>query len=96
MNVEFEWDEAKRQETLKCRGLDFAGLSLFDWDTAMIAEDVRKNYGETRYAVLGFIGGIFVGFIYTIRGHRIRVISLRKANSRERKLYEQFRAVHEE
>ena len=31
----YEWDESKRRNTRKSRGIDFADMVLFDWDTAL-------------------------------------------------------------
>jgi uncharacterized DUF497 family protein len=88
--MKLEWDEAKRKFTLDQRGLDFASLARFDWDTAMISDDIRYDYGETRAIAFGFIDNRLVCFVYTIREHALRVISLRNANSRERKIYDHF------
>ena len=59
-----------------------------DWATALIWEDKRKNYGEQRYCVLGFIRDRLHSVVFTPRGGKPRVISLRKANKREVKRYE--------
>ncbi len=55
----------------------------------MIEEDDRKEYGERRYRVLGFIGGRLHAVVFTPRAGKVHVISLRKANSREVKQHEQ-------
>ena len=31
----YDWDEAKREWTLETRGLDFADMARFDWDSAL-------------------------------------------------------------
>ncbi len=59
-----------------------------DWATALIWEDTRKDYGERRYCVLGFIAGRLHSAVFTPREGKPRVISLRKANRREVKRYE--------
>jgi len=41
--MELEWDEAKRQATLRERGLDFADVALIEWETAVIFEDDRHD-----------------------------------------------------
>ena len=88
--MNFERDEAKRQITLKERGLDFADLERFDWETAMVSKDFRHDYGETRTIAFGCIDDRLLCLAYTMSPHALRVISLRKANSRERKVYEHF------
>jgi uncharacterized DUF497 family protein len=57
----------------------------FDWDRAVEAVDERIDYGETRYQVLGSIGGRAYILLYTLRRGIYRVISLRKANRREQR-----------
>ena len=52
-----------------------------------VIPDVRKPYGEPRYIAYGAIGGRLMVCVFTPRGERIRVISLRKANARERAAY---------
>lgn len=90
--MDFERDEAKRQITLKERGLDFADLERFDWETAMVSKDFRHDYGETRTIAFGRIDDRLLCLVYTMRPHALRVISLRKANSRERKVYDSLTA----
>lgn len=86
--VEYEWDEAKRQDNLtKHRGVDFADMEGFEWETAVI--DSSPRHGEVRYVALGYIGDRLYYVVYTMREDKCRVISLRKANSREEKQYAQ-------
>ena len=59
----------------------------FDWGTAVIAEDTRKHYAEHRYQALGFIDERLYMLIFTPRVDAIHVISLRRANQRERTRY---------
>jgi len=54
----------------------------------MIAEDLRKEYGERRFQALGFIAGRLHAMVFTPRAGKIHVISLRKASRREMGRYE--------
>ncbi len=83
----YEWDEGKRRANLKDRGVDFAAAARFDWDTAVIEADRRRDYGEPRFIARGLIDGRLYVLVYTRRGEATRVISLRKANAREVKRY---------
>ncbi len=56
-------------------------------ETAVSGDDVRKDYGERRLRVLGFIDGLLYAAVVTPRGEKIRVISLRRANRREERAY---------
>jgi len=86
MTVEF--DEAKRARTLTERGLDMARADeVFD-GASLTVEDDRMDYGETRYITIGFLDERMVVLVWTPRGDGCRVISMRKANDREKALYE--------
>ena len=50
--------------------------------------DSRFIYGEDRYLALGGVDGRVLTVVYTMRNDVIRIISARKANSREVKKYE--------
>lgn len=56
---------------------------------ALIVEDSRKAYEERRFQALGLIGDRLHMLVFTPRGPKMHVISLRKANPREIKRYEQ-------
>lgn len=83
----WKWDEDKRQETLLIRGLDFAIVRDFDLTTAQIDQDIRRDYGEVRFKATGMIGGRLFILIFTPRGERLRLISLRRANEREKRAW---------
>ncbi len=81
--MELEWDEQKRQLTLRERGLDFADVARLDWEGALTLEDLRQPYPETRFVTHGRIDGRLHVLAWCWRGDKLRVISLRKANKRE-------------
>ena len=85
--MELEWDEVKRLETLRVRGLDFADVANFDADSLETNEDRRADYGELRFNVVGFLEGVLCTYCWTPRGDKMRIISMRKINERERKGY---------
>lgn len=87
--MEIEYDIVKNQINLEARGIDFESAHDFDFETAFQVIDDRKDYGETRYRAIGFIRNRLHALVYTRISNGIRVISLRKANRREIKLYEQ-------
>jgi uncharacterized DUF497 family protein len=59
-----------------------------DMDAARIIPDLRRDYGEARFRAIGPIAGRLHSLAFTMRGGTLRAISLRKANERERRLYE--------
>ena len=54
----------------------------------LTVEDDRRDYGEHRFITIGFLEGAMVILVWTPRGGAYRIISMRKANERERTLYE--------
>lgn len=57
MLMEIDDDPAKNAENIKARGISFDAAADFDFETALIVVDDRKDYGETRYRALGLIAG---------------------------------------
>jgi hypothetical protein len=86
--ADVSFDPAKNQRNIASRGISFEVAEQFEWDTAMIAEDLRKEYGEPRFQALGFIAGRLHALVFTPRAGKIHVISLRRANRREVRRYE--------
>ena len=58
----------------------FAGATL-------TVEDDRQDYGEVRYITIGFLDEAMVVLVWTRRDPLHRIISMRRANERERRLY---------
>ena len=85
--MRIEFDEAKRAATLKARGLDMARASLVFAGATLTVEDDRQDYGEIRYITIGFLDHTMVVIVWTRRNDTHRIISLRRANERERRLY---------
>jgi len=88
--MNFEWDENKRIFNIEKHALDFADAFEL-WSLPMVQlEDRRFNYEENRFIALGLLKNRVVVCVYTIRESAvIRIISFRKANSREVRYYEQ-------
>jgi uncharacterized DUF497 family protein len=85
--VIFDWDKAKRADNLVKHGIDFADVEGFEWDSAIIAADARRDYGELRYSAFGLIEDRLFSLVFTPRAGKVRVISLRRANRREVRHY---------
>ena len=86
--IELEWDEAKRQQTLKERGLDFLLAKHILTDPNMVRRiDDRRNYKETRYIAYGMVHGRVFKLCYTMRGAIYRIISLHKINGKKQEKY---------
>ena len=89
--MQFEWDERKNQSNLIKHGFDF-GDAYRIFSLPMIVElDERENYGEDRFCAIGVLNRRVVLIVYTeTNDETIRIISLRKALSHERKYYEKY------
>jgi uncharacterized DUF497 family protein len=85
--MELEWDEEKRQRNLRERGLDFADAIYFDPESVVIDQDNRRDYEEVRYNLTGSLDGVLCRVCWTPRQGRMRIISMRKINDREREVY---------
>ncbi|WP_322999170.1 BrnT family toxin [Castellaniella sp.] len=90
--MEIEYDPVKNAQNVVDRGLSFELARHLDWREALVVADVRRNYAESRFRAMGPIQGRLYVLIFTIRGVRLRVISLRKANAREVAQYEKTRS----
>ena len=89
--MEFEWDRDKSDACYTERGFDFAYVVQAFLDTLRcISTDVRFDYGESKYQLLGAVENRIFFIAYTLRGDAIRIISARKANHREVKHYENY------
>ena len=81
--MEITFDPAKDAANIAKHGYSLSEARSIDWDSALVRDDDRADYGEHRQRALGVIGnrGFFVAFVE--REGLMRVISLRKANKRE-------------
>jgi uncharacterized DUF497 family protein len=81
------FDPAKRDTTLAERGLDFADAEQVFAGLVIENVDDRFDYGEERWITVGHLGGRMVVIVWTPRNGDRQIISMRKANDRERKRY---------
>ena len=85
----FEWDGAKNRANRKKHGLDFADAHLVFAGPILTFEDLKQPYGESRYLTVGTLAGRMVIVAHTQRGDATRIVSMRKANARERARYQE-------
>ena len=88
MPLEFEWDDEKDRANRAKHGISFEEASgIFD-GPVFTAPDEREDYGEERFISIGRLSGlVVVVVVHTDREGRIRLISARKANRKERHAY---------
>jgi uncharacterized protein len=87
--MQFEWDPEKNQVNYRKHGISFeeATTAWFD-DCALVVLDPEHSVGEQREWIIGASDwkNLMV-VVFTQRGNRIRIISARPANKRERDGY---------
>ena len=87
--MEVSYDPTKRAKTLADRELDFEdAVQVFAGRTIDFVDD-RENYGEERWVTFGRLDKRLVALVWKPRGKKRHIISMRKANDRERKIYEE-------
>lgn len=92
--MEFEWDENKRLKILRERKIDFIDMvDLWDDPRRQEVRDLRNNYDEPRFQTIGKMRFNIYFVVYTARVYEdgaevTRIISARRANKKERDLYE--------
>jgi hypothetical protein len=81
------FDPAKNARNIAQRGLSFERVADLDWETAVVIEDTRRDYGGRRLRVMARLDGRLHAVVVTPRGEDLRVISFRRANRREVRRY---------
>lgn len=91
--MKFEWDARKAIANLKAHGVSFeeAASSFADWRSITVP-DPEHSIGEERFYLLGLSNrDNLLVVCHTERGENTRIISAWRANSRQRKQYEEGR-----
>ena len=86
-SIEIEFDPDKRSKALQERGLDFARAGDVFEGHHYTEQDARVDYEEDRFITVGKLDGRMVVMAWTPRGAVRRIISMRKANDREKAFY---------
>ena len=92
-DLEFEWHDDKAEFNEEKHGFGFReGAEVFLDPHRTIVGTRTIEAGEVRHAVVGSVGQNLVLLVFTMRGHRIHIISVRKAHRNERKKYRGLQA----
>jgi len=85
--MRMKFDPAKDAANLAKHGISLNEAVGFEWGTAVVWPDMRRDYGEPRMVALGYIGLRIMALVFVDRPPEKpterRIISLRKANTRE-------------
>ena len=93
--LKFSWDARKNTSNIKKHGISFdEAKSVFLDDFARLISDPDHSDDEERFILLGYSHKtrlLVVCHYYIESDDTIRIISVRKAEKSERKIYESFR-----
>ncbi len=86
----FEWDEHNAEKNRQKHGVRPSECEeLFFNRPLVVAPDVRHSQKENRFYSLGKTDiGRMLFVVFTVRGAKIRIISARDMNRKEKKAYE--------
>ena len=84
--MDFEFDAAKSAANLEKHGIDFVGAQAL-WSDSDRLEIPTRSLDESRTQVIGRIGDVVWSAFITMRGDRIRIISVRRARDEEKAAY---------
>ena len=87
---QFDWDQGNIKKNLIKHGIECKdGEEIFLDEKLVFGEDVKHSISEKRYLAIGKTAKYkLLAVIFTVRNQKVRIISARKANNKERNLYE--------
>jgi uncharacterized DUF497 family protein len=91
--VRFEWDDAKAADNLRKHSVSFEeAVEVFYDPNAFDDYDSEHSDEEARFFIIGLSSRRLLYVVYVERaGDVMRIISARRANKIERKIYERAR-----
>lgn len=88
--MKYIWDRRKNETNVKKHELDFADAYKVFESPMLVDLDKKEEYGDERWIDVGLMENRVVVVVFTeLDENTIRIISFRKATSREREYYEQ-------
>ena len=85
--MQFEWDDEKAALNFKKHGVRFENAAkVFCDENRIELYDAEHSADEDRYNTIGMVDNVLF-VVYTERRNRVRLISARPANKKERSLY---------
>ena len=85
--MQFSYDEAKNKSNVQKHGVSLDEAKLLEWDLLISTHDARRDYGEVRTVGFTLIADRLYCVVFTDRNDTHHIISLRKANNREKASY---------
>lgn len=86
----FDWDKGNRDKSLHKHNVsDRETEEIFDDKSLKVFADIKHSLEEQRYVAYGSTNlSRKLAVVFTLREQKIRVISARDQNKKERKIYE--------
>lgn len=86
--AEFEWDADKAAANIAKHGVAFEAIEALYADPEHVIVDTSRHAdGEPRFKLVAEVEGRLFTAVCTMRGAACRVISLRRANPSEERIY---------
>lgn len=86
----FEWDQGNIDKSYEKHGITpNQAEELFTDQELFLLEDVKHSQKEERFTAIGKTENKILLVVFTVRRDKIRIISARVANKKERRRYEQ-------
>jgi uncharacterized DUF497 family protein len=86
--MRYSYDLLKKTTNFKKHGFDFDDAQqVIESGQTVTFEDNRFDYDEPRFITLGMLAGKIVAIVTTETTTEIRIISMRKADKNEQKIY---------
>ncbi len=89
--MEFEWDENKNVENIEKHSVSFEEAEkAFEDENAVELFDELNSDTKTRYQIIALSPNRLLFVTFTVRRKTIRIISARKANRKQVKIYNEY------
>jgi len=85
--MQFEFDPEKSASNKRKHGIDFIGAQAL-WEDPDRLQVPARTQGELRFMLIGKIRGEHWSAIFTPRGDRVRIVSVRRSRTEEVDAYE--------
>lgn len=88
--IAFDWDESNKDKNFFKHGISNEISEQAFKNIGFLSEDPQHSTRESRSNLIGVTdNGLTLFIVFTIRNNKIRVISARLANKKERQRYEE-------
>ena len=85
---QIKYDIQKNLSNLEKHGIALAQAHWLDWESLWLKKDERHSDKEDRFQGYAVMNDRLYCVVLTVRQDHYRIISLRKANQREKSMYE--------